>query len=78
MTIPDAAFPDRDARIQSLLAHGTELAAAKDASIDGCWSINGGAAKFVQRGARVTGVVEQEKQPLFLAGGFDGPRAAGR
>lgn len=72
VTIPDAAFPDRDTRIQSLLAHGTELAAPKNASIDGCWSINGGAAKFVQRGARVTGVVEQDKLPLFLAGGFNG------
>jgi len=72
VTIPDAAFPDGDARIQSLLAHGTELAAQKNASIDGCWSINGGAAKFVQRGARVTGVVEQDKLPLFLAGGFNG------
>ena len=72
VTIPDAAFPDGDARIQSLLAHGTELAAPKNASIDGCWSINGGAAKFVQRGARVTGVVEQDKLPLFLAGGFNG------
>jgi len=72
VTIPDAAFPDRDTRIQSLLAHGTELAAPKSASIDGCWSINGGGAKFVQRGARVTGVVEQDKVPLFLAGGFDG------
>lgn len=72
VTIPDAAYPDRDVRIQSLLAHGTELAPPKNASIDGCWSINGGAAKFVQHGARVTGVVEQEKQPFFLAGGFDG------
>jgi F5/8 type C domain len=72
VTIPDAAYPDRDAHIQSLLAHGTELAAPKNASIDGCWSINGGAAKFVQHGARVTGVVEQDKQPLFLAGGFNG------
>lgn len=72
VTIPDTAFPDRDTRIQSLLAHGTELAAPKNRSIDGCWSINGGAAKFVQRGARATGVVEQDKLPLFLAGGFDG------
>jgi hypothetical protein len=69
VTIPDAAYPDHDARIHSLLAHGTELAAPVNASIDGCWSINGQAAKFVQRGARVTGVVEQDKQQLFLAGG---------
>jgi len=72
VTIPDAAFPDRDTRIQSLLAHGTELAEPKNRSIDGCWSINGGAAKFVQHVGRVTGVVEQDKLPLFLAGGFDG------
>ena len=72
VTIPDAAYPDRDAHIQSLLAHGTELAAPKSASIDGCWSINGGSAKFVQRGARVAGVVELDKRPFFLAGGFNG------
>jgi hypothetical protein len=72
VTIPDAAYPDRDARVHSLLAHGTELAAPKIAPIDGCWSINGEAAKFVQRGARVTGVVEQGRKPLFLAGGTNG------
>jgi hypothetical protein len=72
VTVPDAAYPDRDARIHSLLAHGTELAARKNVAIDGCWSINGEAAKFVQRGARVTGVVEQDKQPLFFAGGSNG------
>jgi hypothetical protein len=72
VTIPDAAYPDRDARIHSLLAHGTELAAPKNAPIDGCWSVNGEAARFAQRGARVTGAVEQDKQPLFFAGGFNG------
>ncbi|MEA2327900.1 MAG: hypothetical protein QOE68_2859, partial [Thermoanaerobaculia bacterium] len=72
VTIPDAAYLDRDARIDSLLAHGTELAAPKNAQIDGCWSINGAAARFEQHGGRVTGVVEQDKQPLFLDGGFNG------
>jgi hypothetical protein len=72
VTIPDAAYDGHDARIHSLLAHGTELAASKNAPIDGCWSINGEAAKFVQHGARVSGVVEQNKQPLFLAGGSNG------
>jgi hypothetical protein len=72
VTIPDTAYPDHDARVESLLAHGTELAAPKNAAIDGCWSISGGAAKFVQHGARVAGVVEQDKQPLFLAGGTNG------
>jgi hypothetical protein len=72
VTIPDAAYPDRDARLYSLLAHGVEVGAPRNASIDGCWSINGEAAKFVQRGARVTGVVEQGKQPLFLTGGANG------
>jgi F5/8 type C domain-containing protein len=72
VTIPDAAYADHDARIHSLFARGTELAAPKNAPIDGCWSINGEAAKFAQHGARVTGVVEQDKKPLFLAGGFNG------
>jgi len=72
VTIPDAAYAERDARIHSLFAHGTELAAPKNAAIDGCWSINGEGAKFAQHGARVTGVVEQAKKPLFLAGGTNG------
>jgi hypothetical protein len=72
VTIPDAAYAGHDARIHSLLAHGTELAAPKNAPIDGCWSINGEASKFTQHGARVTGIVEQNKQPLFLAGGSNG------
>ena len=46
--------------------------APKNAPIDGCWSINGEAAKFAQHGARVTGVVEQGTLPLFLAGGSNG------
>jgi len=72
VTIPDAAFPDRDVRIQSLLAHGTEIAAPKAASIDGSWSINGDEAIFAQRGMRATGVVAHGKQPIDLAGGTDG------
>ncbi|MBV8547507.1 MAG: discoidin domain-containing protein [Acidobacteria bacterium] len=72
VTIPDAAYAGHDARLHSLLAHGTELAAPKNAPIDGCWSINGEAAKFAQHGARVTGVVEQNKQPLLFAGGSNG------
>lgn len=72
VTVPDSLHADRDARIQSLLAHGTELAAPRNASIEGCWSINGNAAIFAQRGARATGVVQQGKQPIELAGGFNG------
>jgi hypothetical protein len=72
VTIPDAAYPDRDAHIQSLLAHGTELAAPKNAPIEGCWAINGKNAGLAQRGARVTGMVDQDKQPVLLAGGTNG------
>ena len=72
VTIPDAAYADRDARIHSLFAHGTELTPPKNAPIDGCWSINGEAAKFAQRGSRVTGIIEQDRKPLFLAGGTNG------
>jgi hypothetical protein len=72
VTVPDSLNADRDARIQSLLAHGTELTVPRNAPIDGCWSINGSAAVFAQRGTRVTGIVEQGKTPLFLAGGTNG------
>src|SRR5205814_2118687 len=72
VTIPDAAYPDRDARIQSLFAHGIELGAPRNAPIDGCWSINGSSAIFAQRGARATGVVAQGMHPIDLAGGTNG------
>ncbi|HEV7429384.1 MAG TPA: discoidin domain-containing protein, partial [Thermoanaerobaculia bacterium] len=72
VTIPDAANADHDARLHSLFARGTEIAAPKNASIDGCWSINGETAKFAQRGARAIGVVNQDKQTFFLAGGTNG------
>lgn len=72
VTIPDAKNPARDVRLQSLFAHGTEIAARHDPSLDGCWSINGNAAAFTQHGARATGVVAQGAQPFFLAGGTNG------
>ena len=72
VTIPDAAYADHDARLQSLFAHGTELAAPKNAPIDGCWSLNGEAAVFEQHGTRATCVLDQGKQPVFLAGGTNG------
>ena len=72
VTIPDPAYGDHDAHIYSLLARGTELAQPTNAPVDGCWSVNGEAAKFAQRGARATGVIEQSKQPMFLAGGTNG------
>jgi len=72
VTIPDAAYADHDARLQSLFAHGTELSAPKNAPIDGCWSLNGEAAVFEQHGTRATCVLDQGKQPFFLAGGTNG------
>lgn len=72
VTVPDSLHAGRDARIHSLLARGTELAEPKNAPVDGCWSLNGETGVFAQRGARATGVVEQGKQPMFLAGGTNG------
>lgn len=72
VTVPDSLNADRDARIQSLFARGTELSAPRNAPIDGCWSINGSEAIFSQRGTRATGVVAQGKQPIDLAGGTNG------
>jgi hypothetical protein len=72
VTIPDAKNPGRDVNLQSLLAHGTEVGAPRQVTIDGCWSINGSAASFTQRGTRATGVAAIGKEPMFLAGGSNG------
>ena len=72
VTVPDARHPVRDVRLQSLLAHGTETGPRSDPSLDGCWSINGEAAAFVQRGGRATGIVTRGNLPIFLAGGTNG------
>ena len=72
VTVPDARHPVRDVRLQSLLAHGTETGPRSDPPLDGCWSINGEAAAFVQRGGRATGIVMRGNLPLFLAGGTNG------
>ncbi|MGH9419375.1 MAG: discoidin domain-containing protein [Thermoanaerobaculia bacterium] len=72
ITIPDSKNPGLDVRLQSLFAHGTESAPRHDPSLDGCWTINGVAAAFVQRGSRATGIVTQGKTPFSLAGGTNG------
>jgi len=72
VTVPDAKHPVRDVRLRSILAHGTESAPRIDPPLDGCWSVNGDAAAFAQRGTRATGVLMQGKQPLFLTGGTNG------
>lgn len=72
VTVPDARHPVRDVRLHSLLAHGTETGPRIDPPLDGCWSINGEAAAFVQRGGRATGVLAQGTLPVFLTGGTNG------
>jgi hypothetical protein len=72
VTIPDSKNADRDVHLRSLFARGTEIAPRRDQPIDGCWSINAAAAVFALRGARVTGVLLQSKQPFFLEGGTNG------
>jgi F5/8 type C domain len=72
VTILDPANAGRDVRIQSLYAGGAEIDPPRNARVDGCWSFNGSAAAFVQRGARATGTLAVRAQPLFLAGGTNG------
>jgi hypothetical protein len=72
VTVPDAKHPVRDVRLRSILAHGTEIAPRIDPPLDGCWSVNGDSAAFVQRGTRATGILMQGKQALYLAGGTNG------
>lgn len=55
----------------SVHAIGRETAPPERQSFDGCWTINTHRAKLVQRGARITGVIDGTK-PTFLDGGIDG------
>ncbi|HWW59990.1 MAG TPA: hypothetical protein VN181_01355, partial [Thermoanaerobaculia bacterium] len=57
--------------IRTLHVHGTEVEAPRAASLDGCWTINGLPARIVQNGARVIGVIGDER-PIFIDGGSDG------
>jgi hypothetical protein len=70
--IPAPATAGHDVRLHSIYAHGAEIAPRVDPRIDGCWSINGSAALFVQRGIRATGVLMRGAQPIFLEGGTTG------
>ena len=51
------AIAGRDVRLHSIYAHGEEVCAARRSADRGCWSVNGSAALFAQRGAHATGVL---------------------
>jgi len=72
VTVIDPKPSQTDARLQSVLARGTELEPPRPGAIEGCWSLNGRAARFAQRGAHVVGSLAIGNLPLFLDGGFDG------
>jgi len=57
--------------INSLQARGRAVAAPRRRSLEGCWEINGEPARFVQNGARISGVIG-EKRPTLVDGGTDG------
>jgi hypothetical protein len=72
VTIPEALNAGHDGRLNSLFAHGTEVAPHSDSALAGCWSVNSSAANFVQHGSHATGVLVLGKQPIFLEGGNSG------
>ena len=72
MTALDRWQPNREIRIHSLLVRGTELEAPHPGDIAGCWSVNGTTASFVRSGARVSGVLVTQHEPIEFDGGFDG------
>jgi hypothetical protein len=55
----------------SFTALGRFETAAVPRSFDGCWSLNFAPAHFVQRGARITGALGDERK-TFVDGGTDG------
>jgi hypothetical protein len=72
VNIPAPATAGHDVRLHSIYAHGAEVSARADPPIDGCWSINGSAALFAQRGTHARGVLMRGAQPIFLEGSTTG------
>ncbi|HXH93328.1 MAG TPA: discoidin domain-containing protein [Thermoanaerobaculia bacterium] len=72
VNIPAPTTEGHDVRLHSIYARGAEIAPRVDPPIDGCWSINGSASLFVQRGIHATGVLMRGAQPIFLEGGSTG------
>jgi len=57
--------------IRSFVAMGRELAPPVQPRIEGCWTINGVPARFVQRGTSIAGVIGSDP-PVYVSGGTDG------
>lgn len=72
VTAVDPKPTRKHVRLLSLLARGTELEPPRPGPIEGCWALNGRAARFAQRGAHVVGALALGNLPLFLDGGSDG------
>ncbi|MEK6373772.1 MAG: discoidin domain-containing protein [Acidobacteriota bacterium] len=72
VTVIDPRPSQTDVRLQSVLARGAELEPPRPGPIEGCWTLNGRAARFAQRGAHVVGALAIGNLPLFLDGGSDG------
>ncbi|MFL6248744.1 MAG: discoidin domain-containing protein [Thermoanaerobaculia bacterium] len=60
------------AALASVHAIGREIAAPRRHSFEGCWNVNTFPAIFVQRGARITGVLMGPRQPTYVDGGVEG------
>jgi len=62
------------AHVTSVQALGSEIYPAELKSFDGCWVINGQPARLIQRGARITGVIQGD--PLTVIDGGTDVRVA--
>ncbi len=60
------------AALASVHALGRELRPPEPHSFGGCWTVNTRRAFLVQRGGRITGVIEGTKQPTYVDGGIEG------
>jgi hypothetical protein len=56
----------------SVHAFGRELGPAERHSFNGCWTVNTRRATFIQRGARITGMIEGPREPTYVDGGMEG------
>ena len=69
-TAPSQA--DGNVAINSILAHGRELAPAQPGSIDGTWILNCWPTEFRTHGAHTSGLMYAKSSQIFFEGGSNG------
>ena len=72
VTVPSPRLENGNVTLQSILAHGRELAPAHPGALDGCWIVNGRPAAFASRGGRTLGAMQYARNTLYFDGAGNG------